>query len=54
MNLMLRKATAARVPVRRDDFKARGATIQLFDGVEDWFDRIAGYGREKGVRVEHS
>lgn len=53
MNLMLRKANAARVPVRRDDFKARGRAIKLFDGVEDWFDRIDAYGRDKGVRVEH-
>ena len=53
MNLMLRKAAAAGVPVRRDDFKARGRAIQLFDGVEEWFDRITGYGRAQGVRVQH-
>jgi hypothetical protein len=53
MNLMLRKAAAAGVPVRRDDFKARGKAIQLFEGVEDWFDRITGYGRAQGVRVTH-
>ncbi len=53
MNLMLSKAAAAKVPVRRDDFKARGKTIQLFDGVEEWFDRITGYGKVRGVRVQH-
>lgn len=53
MNLMLRKAAAAGVPVRRDDFKARGKAIRLFEGVEDWFDRITGYGRAQGVRVQH-
>lgn len=53
MNLMLRKADAAGVPVRRDDFKARGKAIQLFEGVEDWFDRITVYGRAQGVRIEH-
>lgn len=53
MNLMLRKADASRVPVRREDFKARGRQIKLFDGVEEWFDRITAYGRSKGVRVEH-
>jgi len=53
MNLMLRKAAAAGVPVRRDDFKTRGKAIQLFDGVEEWFDRISGYGRAQGVRVQH-
>ncbi|MGB5950236.1 MAG: HAD family hydrolase [Parvibaculum sp.] len=53
MNLMLRKAAAAGVPVRRDDFKARGKAIQLFEGVEEWFDRITGYGRAQGVRIQH-
>lgn len=53
MNLMLLKANAARVPVRRDDFKARGRTIELFPGVEGWFDRITEYARSKGVRLEH-
>lgn len=53
MNLMLRKAAAANVPVRREDFKERGRTIALFEGVETWFDRISEYGRARGVRVEH-
>ena len=53
MNLMLRKAASAGVPVRRDDFKTRGKAIQLFDGVIEWFDRITAHGRSKGVRVEH-
>lgn len=53
MNLMLRKAAAANVPVRRLDFEARGKAIHLFEGVEDWFDRITGYGKAQGVRVEH-
>ena len=53
MNLMLRKAAEAKVPVRRGDFKARGKTIQLFKGVEDWFDRISNYGKEKHVEVKH-
>lgn len=53
MNLMLKKAAAADVPVRREDFKNRGANIALFDGVKDWFDRITEYGRIRGVRVEH-
>ncbi|MAK82396.1 HAD family hydrolase [Phenylobacterium sp.] len=53
MNLMLRRADAAGVPVRRGDFKARGQAITLFEGVEGWFDRITAYGRAKGVRIEH-
>lgn len=53
MNLMLRKAAEANVPVRREDFKARGQTIKLFKGVEEWFDRIIQFGKDKGVRVQH-
>ena len=53
MNLMLRKAAEADVPVRREDFKARGKAIQLFEGVEEWFDRITSYGKGQGVRVQH-
>lgn len=53
MNLMLRKAAAAGVPVRREDFKARGKAISLFDGAEGWFDRITEYARQRSVRLEH-
>lgn len=53
MNLMLRKAAEADVPVRSEDFEARGKSIQLFEGVEEWFDRITSYGKTQGVRVQH-
>jgi phosphoserine phosphatase len=53
MNLMLRKAGAMEVPVRREDFKNRGRSIELFDGVESWFYRISSYARSKGIRIEH-
>lgn len=53
MQVMLEKARGAKVPVRRMDFKNFGANIQLFAGVKDWFKRINGYARGKGVRLEH-
>jgi haloacid dehalogenase-like hydrolase len=53
MNLMLRRASAHNVPVRRQDFKARGTTIQLFDGVVDWFVRMNEYAKSKGVDLKH-
>ncbi|WP_319533147.1 HAD family hydrolase [uncultured Cohaesibacter sp.] len=53
MNLMLRKAHAAGISVRRADFKKRGNEMELFQGVEDWFDRINEYGKKKGVKVAH-
>lgn len=53
MNLMLKRAAGASVPVRREDFKARGNAIELFEGAVDWFDRITEYGRSKEVHVDH-
>lgn len=53
MNLMLRKASAHNVPVRREDFKARGKTIQLFDGVVEWFGRMNEYAKARGVTLKH-
>ena len=53
MQVMLEKARGAKVPVRRMDFKNFGANIHLFAGVKDWFKRINGYARGKGVRLEH-
>jgi len=53
MNLMLRKASAHNVPVRRGDFKSRGKSIKLFDGVADWFARISAYAKSKNVDLKH-
>ncbi len=53
MRLMLEKAEGAHVPVRLDDFRAQGKSVRFYDGVEGWFDRINGYGKEAGVRIEH-
>lgn len=48
MGLMLKKAKQHEVPVRKEDFKAFGGSIELFDGVGGWFDRINAYGRDRG------
>ncbi len=53
MYLMLDKARAAKISVHPDDFRKRGAKIQFFKGVEDWFNRISDCGKAKGVDVEH-
>lgn len=50
MNLMLRKASAHSVPVRREDFKRRGKSINLFEGVPDWFARISATQRQRGSK----
>lgn len=53
MHLMLKKASGAGIPVRMEDFKKRGAEVNLFEGVPEWFDRIDEYGKSKGVSIEH-
>ena len=53
MRLMLEKARAANVPVRRQDFRDRGGAIDFFDGVQEWFGRIDEFGKREGVRVKH-
>ena len=53
MYLMLDKAKAAKLSVRSEDFKERGATVEFFEGVEGWFDRINEYGKSKHVNIEH-
>ena len=53
MKLMFDEAKGAGIKLRRSDFKKFGKSIELFDGVLEWFDLINAYGRSKGVRVEH-
>lgn len=37
----------------RNTLNKYGAQVSLFPGVEEWFERIREYGRDKGVIVEH-
>jgi phosphoglycolate phosphatase-like HAD superfamily hydrolase len=53
MNLMLRKAHEQKVPVRREDFKKRGRSIEFFDGVPEWFDRLNKYAKGKNIDLKH-
>ena len=53
MGLMLEKAAAAEVQVRRKNFVDYGKSLKLFTGVEDWFARINDYGKLTGVNVSH-
>jgi phosphoserine phosphatase len=53
MGLMLEKARAAHLPVRKADFETYGKKLDLFKGVNEWFDRIDNYGRHGGIRVSH-
>ena len=53
MYLMLKKAREKNISLKRDSFKEFGKSVELFQGVETWFDRINIYGKTKGVAVEH-
>jgi phosphoserine phosphatase len=57
MHLMYRKAKAKGVRIDRADLVAQGRHVELFPGVEDWFDAIAGYVRSHaqshGVQLRH-
>jgi phosphoserine phosphatase len=53
MHLMLKKAAAANVPVRREDFGERAQKVEFFKGVKEWFGRINAYGKQEGVQIEH-
>ncbi len=40
-------------PLRKEDFFPLGKQIQLYPGVETWFERINAYGKELDLEVEH-
>lgn len=53
MKLMFDEARKAGIKLRREDFKSFGASVELFDGVKEWFRLINDYGKSKGVKIEH-
>lgn len=52
MYMMIDKARG-KVLFTRETLQKDGAKVQLFPGVESWFDRIDSYGARNGVQVEH-
>ena len=53
MKLMFDEAKKAGIKLRREDFKRFGASVELFNGVTEWFGLINDYGKKNGVKVEH-
>ena len=49
---MVREAEGNLV-LNRKELEKYGSQVQLFPGVEEWFERIDQYGRARGVIVEH-
>ena len=53
MKLIVEKASQQKVTVSKRDFKNLGKTIQLFPGVESWFDRINDFAYSIKINLEH-
>jgi len=53
MYKMIHEARNAGLSLRKEAFRASGAKITLFDGVEEWFSRINAYGKSKGITIHH-
>ncbi len=53
MYKMVEKARERNIPITRRTFNDLGKTVEFFDGVTTWFDRINVYGASIGVRTEH-
>ena len=53
MYLMLERAKAARVSIKRNEFVALGKDLEFFPGVETWFERMNKYSEENGIQLEH-
>lgn len=50
---IMRTEAAGRVLFTKHELKKYGEKVELFPGVEDWFERINAYGETKNVLVEH-
>ncbi len=53
MYKMVQKAREKQLPFTRASLMEYGGKVQLFPGVECWFDRMGAYGQAQGVLVEH-
>lgn len=58
MKLMLSKASAKEIKVRKKNFEDYGKSLAFFSGVYDnpndnWFTRLNDYAKDSGVRLEH-
>ena len=53
MYLMLSEAQKNNISLKRDSFKNFGSSIELFDGVKEWFAMVNNYGRQIGLDIKH-
>lgn len=53
MRLMIHKASSKQVSIRKEDFVKYGNSVDLFQGVTDWFPRINAYADTRNVKIDH-
>ncbi len=53
MKLMIDEARNAGMTIHREDLAKFGESVELFEGVREWFGLVNEYGERKGVRIEH-
>ena len=53
MYRMMNEAKQVGITLTKEKLREFGATVDLFDGVETWFERINEFGKTIGVNVEH-
>lgn len=53
MKMMFDEARRKGIHLKRQDFNDFGRKVELFPGVLEWFKAVCGYGKRKGVTVEH-
>ena len=53
MMLMIDKARSEHIKIHRENFVEMGPDLELFPGVEEWFERMSEVGKEYGVEIEH-
>lgn len=53
MYQMLSQSDKSDKSIQRQDFVKLGKDIELYKGVDTWFDRVNAYAKKKGVCIEH-
>lgn len=53
LELTLDKAKEKKVSIDKKSLEGYGKKITFFEGVEEWFERINKYGKDKNITIEH-
>ena len=53
MYYFIKKAKEKNIRLTKEFFEKCGSNIEYYEGVQDWFERINGYGKELNLEIEH-